>query len=129
MKKIERRIFVIGINSFKYENLSLEVQKLFHTVRDIAVPKTYLNEIMEWAKKEFVGEKNFYKSESNIDLINWLKLIDKDVILVSRGDPLWYGIGRILINNFSREELIFYPGNTSLQLVFSKLKRSWQNIK
>ncbi len=129
MKKIERRIFVIGINSFKYENLSLEVQKLFQKVRDIAVPKTYLNEIMDWAKKEFVGEKNFYKSESNIDLINWLKLIDKDVILVSRGDPLWYGIGRILINNFSREELIFYPGNTSLQLVFSKLKRSWQNIQ
>ena len=51
------------------------------------------------------------------------------MILISRGDPLWFGIGRILIENFSKEELYFYPGTSSLQLAFSKLKKSWESIK
>ena len=44
-----------------------------------------------------------------------------DVILISRGDPLWFGIGRILLENFSKDELSFYPSNTCIQLAFSKL--------
>ena len=73
--------------------------------------------------------KNFYESKSNLHLINWLKSNENDVILLSRGDPLWFGIGRILLNNFSKEELYFYPGKTSLQLAFSRLKKPWQDIK
>ncbi len=129
MKKSERKIHVIGINSFKFEDLSLEVQELFHRILNIAAPNIYFNEIKDWVPTKFINEKNFYKSKSNIDLIRWLKFVDDDVILFSRGDPLWYGIGRILLENFSREELLFYPGNTSLQLAFSKLKKSWQDIK
>ena len=78
---------------------------------------------------KFIEEKNFYESKSNLDLINWLKSNENDVILLSRGDPLWFGIGRILLKNFSKEELSFYPGKTSLQLAFSRLKESWQDVK
>ena len=127
-EKIIRTIHVIGINSFNFRDLSLEVQEIFHNVSNVAAPHSYLDEIKSWAVMKFIEEKNFYKSKSNIDLIKWLKSNDDDVILISRGDPLWYGIGRILLNNFSQEELLFYPGNTSLQLAFSKLKRSWQNV-
>ncbi len=129
MKKIKRKIHVIGLNSFKIEDLSLEVQELFHKVKNIAAPNTYIHEIKDWVSMKFIEEKNFYESKSNLDLINWLKSNDNDVILISRGDPLWFGIGRILLNNFSKEELLFYPGKTSLQLAFSRLKKSWQDVK
>jgi len=129
MKKIKRKINVVGLNSFKIEDLSLEVQELFHKVKNIAAPYTYINQIKEWVSMKFIEEKNFYESKSNSDLINWLKSNDNDVILLSRGDPLWFGIGRILLNNFSREELFFYPGKTCLQLAFSRLKKPWQDIK
>ena len=129
MKKIKRKIHVIGLNSFKAEDLSLEIQKLFQKVKNIAAPYTYINEIREWVSMKFIEEKNFYESKSNIDLINWIKSNNNDVILISRGDPLWFGIGRILLNTFSKEELLFYPGKTSLQLAFSKLKKSWQDVK
>ncbi len=129
MKKIKRKIHVIGINSFKIEDLDLDVQQLFKKVKNIAVPKTFLREIKSWVSMKLIEEKNFYESKSNLDLVKWLRVIDKDVILISRGDPLWYGIGRILLNNFSKEELLFYPGKTSLQLAFSKLKKSWQDFK
>ena len=129
MKKIKKKIHVIGINSFNFEDLSLEVQELFNKVKTIAAPHTYVNKIRDWVSMKSIEEKYFYESKSNLDLINWLKSIDNDVILISRGDPLWYGIGRILLNNFSKEELFFYPGKTSLQLAFSRLKKSWQDAK
>ena len=129
MKKIKRKIHVIGVNSFKFEDLSLKIKTLFCKVRNIAVPNTYIKDIKRWVSMKFIEEKNFYSSKSNADLIQWLKITDDDVILVSRGDPLWYGIGRILLKNFSQEELLFYPGKTSLQLAFSKLKKPWQDIK
>ena len=129
MKKIKRKIHVIGLNSFKIEDLSQETQELFHKVKNIAAPNSYIHRIKEWVAMKFIEEKNFYESKSNIDLIKWLKSNANDVILISRGDPLWFGIGRILLNNFSKEELFFYPGNTSLQLAFSRLKKSWQDVK
>ena len=129
MKDNKRKIHVIGLNSFKFEDLSLETKELFFKVRYIAAPKTYIYEIEDWVSMKFLEEKNFYESKSNIDLIHWLKFIDHDVIIISRGDPLWFGIGRILLNNFSQEELLFYPEKTCLQMAFSKLKKSWQDIK
>ncbi len=129
MKKIKRKIHVIGLNSFKIEDLSLEVKELFHKVKNIAAPETYFHEIKAWTLMQLIEEKNFYKSKSNLDLINWLKSNKNDVILISRGDPLWFGIGRILLKNFSKEELLFYPGKNSLQLAFSRIKKSWQDVK
>jgi len=129
MKNIKRKIHVIGLNSFNFEDLSLEVQELLHKVQNIAAPHTYLNEIKDWVSNKFIEKKNIYESKSNLDLIKWLKSNDNDVLLISRGDPLWFGIGRILLNNFSKEELLFYPGKSSLQLAFSRLKKSWQDVK
>ena len=65
--------------------------------------------------------------KSNKELINWLRSQKTDVILVSRGDPLWFGIGRILLEHFPKDELTFYPSNTCIQLAFSKLKIPWQD--
>jgi len=129
MKKDKRKIHVIGLNSFKIKDLSLEVQELLHTVKNIAAPNSYIDEIKDWVSMKLIEEKNFYESKSNLDLMNWLKSTDSDVILISRGDPLWFGIGRILLKKFSKEELLFYPGKTCHQLAFSKIKKSWQDVK
>jgi len=72
-------------------------------------------------------KKSFFSSKSNKDLVEWLRSQKTDVILISRGDPLWFGIGRILLENFSKDELNFYPSNTCIQLAFSKLKIPWQD--
>ena len=129
MNKNKRKIHIVGLNSFKIEDLSLEVQELLNKVKNIAVPNSYLEEIKDWVSMKLIAEKNFYESKSNLDLINWLKSIDDDVILISRGDPLWFGIGRILLKKFPRKELFFYPGKTCLQLAFSRIKKSWQDVK
>ncbi|MDC3203560.1 precorrin-6Y C5,15-methyltransferase (decarboxylating) subunit CbiT [Prochlorococcus sp. AH-716-B04] len=126
MTQIKRKIHVIGINSFEFKELPLKLQKLFIKTENIAVPDPYFEDIKLWGQSNTKKEKLFFASRSDNKLISWLKSQKTDVILFSRGDPLWFGIGRILLENFSKEELSFYPSNTCAQLAFSKLKISWQ---
>ncbi len=127
MTEVNRKIHVIGINSYKFEDLSFKLQNLFLKTENIAVPNLYFEEIKSWSKNGFLKKKSFFSSKSNNELVNWLKSQNTDVILISRGDPLWFGIGRILLENFSKDELRFHPSNTCIQLAFSKLKIPWQD--
>jgi len=127
MTEVNRKIHVIGINSYKFEDLSFKLQNLFAETENIAVPNLYFEEIKSWSEKNLKKKKLFFESKSNSKLINWLRSQNNDVILISRGDPLWFGIGRILLENFSKDELTFYPSNTCIQLAFSKLKTPWQD--
>ena len=103
------------------------MQDLFIKTGNIAVPNSYFEEIKTWNENGLENKKLFFSSNSNKELVNWLKSQKTDVILISRGDPLWFGIGRILLENFSKDELSFYPSNTCIQLAFSKLKIPWQD--
>jgi len=122
-----RKIYVIGINSFKFEDLSFKLQALLKETINIAVPNMYFEEIKSWSEKNLLQKKSFFASKTNEELIKWLRAQKSDVILISRGDPLWFGIGRILLENFSKDELSFYPTNTCMQLAFSELKIPWHD--
>ena len=127
MTEVNRKIHVIGINSYKFEDLSFKLQNLFLETENIAVPNSYFEEIKSWSDNGLEKKKSFFSSKSNNELFQWLRSQKNDVILISRGDPLWFGIGRILLKNFSKDELNFYPSNTCIQLAFSKLKIPWQD--
>ncbi|WP_216901198.1 precorrin-6y C5,15-methyltransferase (decarboxylating) subunit CbiE [Synechococcus sp. CCY 9618] len=49
------------------------------------------------------------------------------VLLLASGDPLWFGIGRLLLQHLPADRLRFHPAPTSLQLAFSRLGRPWQD--
>ena len=126
MTEVKRKIHVVGINSYVFADLSSKLQDLFLETENIAVPNSYFDKIKAWSKNFLEKKKSFFSSNSNKELVNWLRSQKTDVILVSRGDPLWFGIGRILLENFKKDELSFYPSNTCIQLAFSKLKIPWQ---
>ena len=127
MTEKKRKIHVLGINSYKFEDLSFKLQNLFINTSNIAVPNSYFEKIQSWSQITLKKKKSFFSSNSNNELVDWLRSQETDVILISRGDPLWFGIGRILLENFSNDELSFYPSNTCTQLAFSKLKIPWQD--
>ena len=127
MTAVNRKIHVIGINSYIFEDLPSKLQDLFIKTGNIAVPDKYFEKIKSWSGNNFGQKKLYFSSRSNNELIEWLRSQKNDVILISRGDPLWFGIGRILLENFTKDELSFYPSNTCIQLTFSKLKIPWQD--
>jgi precorrin-6B C5,15-methyltransferase / cobalt-precorrin-6B C5,C15-methyltransferase len=51
----------------------------------------------------------------------------RSVVLLASGDPLWFGIGRLLLQRFPADQLRFHPAPSSLQLAFARLGRPWQD--
>ncbi len=50
------------------------------------------------------------------------------VVLVS-GDPLFFGLGRLLLEELPREQLTFHPHLSSVQLAFHRVKVPWQDAQ
>jgi len=48
-------------------------------------------------------------------------------VLLASGDPLWFGIGRLLLQQFRPDQLRFHPAPSSLQLAFARIGRPWQD--
>ena len=124
-------IHVIGIDSSGLEGLTLSNKNIVSSATRIAAPKRVLNSFEDWWKKENIDGciPETISTEKIKLLIAWIRNKPGKIIILASGDPLWFGIGRILIKNFSTDLLHFYPSPTSLQLAFAKLKIPWQNTK
>lgn len=49
------------------------------------------------------------------------------VVVLASGDPLFFGIGRLLLEAFPADHLTFHPQVSAIQLAFSRLKIPWQS--
>ncbi|BAY51948.1 precorrin-6y c5,15-methyltransferase [Thermostichus vulcanus NIES-2134] len=49
------------------------------------------------------------------------------VVILTSGDPLFYGLGRWLLEVFAPDQLTFHPHLSAVQLAFSRLKLPWQD--
>lgn len=52
---------------------------------------------------------------------------DTQAVVLASGDPLFFGVGRLLLTFFPAEQLIFHPQVSAIQLAFSRLKQPWQD--
>ena len=66
MIDVNRKIHVIGINSYKFEDLSFKLQNLFLKTENIAVPNSYFEEIKSWSENDLEQKKSFFSSKSNL---------------------------------------------------------------
>jgi precorrin-6Y C5,15-methyltransferase (decarboxylating) len=48
-------------------------------------------------------------------------------VVLASGDPLWFGIGRLLLQRFGSAALAFEPAPSSMQLAFARIGRPWQD--
>jgi len=72
MTEKKRKIHVVGINSYKFEDLSFKLQNLFQEIVSIAVPNSYFEEIKSWSENGLKKKKLFFSSNSNKNLLNGL---------------------------------------------------------
>ncbi|MFM7447409.1 MAG: precorrin-6y C5,15-methyltransferase (decarboxylating) subunit CbiE [Leptolyngbyaceae cyanobacterium] len=49
------------------------------------------------------------------------------IVILTSGDPLFFGLGRLLLQVFLAEQLVFHPHLSSVQLAFSRVKLPWQD--
>ena len=126
-----KQIHVIGIDASSVESFFEAKKKPIFKAERITGPQRILDSFKTWLKDKNLKHNKFefFATDKLNDFIDLLKKDKKKTIVFSGGDPLWFGIGRLLIQNFPLSELYFEPAATSFQLAFSRLGKPWQNTQ
>lgn len=85
-----------------------------------------LEQFKQYDDYEAVREKITLKDNAGktIDFIRDNR--EKQVISVlAAGDPMFFGIGRMVVDEFGKETVELYPDLSSLQVAFSRIKEAW----
>lgn len=51
------------------------------------------------------------------------------VVLLTSGDPMFYGVGRRIIDEFGKDVVEIFPELSSVQVAFSRIKEPWDNAR
>ncbi|WP_413678376.1 precorrin-6y C5,15-methyltransferase (decarboxylating) subunit CbiE [Prochlorococcus sp. MIT 0916] len=131
MSDESKQIHVIGIDTSSVESLFEAKKKPIFKAKRITGPQRILDSFKTWLKEKNIRNHKFefIATDKLNDFIDLLKKDEKKTIVFSGGDPLWFGIGRLLIQNFPLSKLYFEPAATSFQLAFSKLGKPWQDTQ
>lgn len=52
---------------------------------------------------------------------------DRPVAVLASGDPLWYGIGPLLVQRFGQRRVRVFPNLSAVQLAFARLGLAWHD--
>ena len=122
-------IDVIGTDAGAPGTLPPAGQLLVQQAQLVAAPKRMLRALEQWPGVP--TKLHLIASDDPIALSEALLALEPDqsAVVLASGDPLWFGIGRILIERVGRSRLRFHPGPSSLQLAFARLGQPWQNAE
>ena len=131
MPNESNQIHVIGIDTSSDKSLFEAKKEQIFKAERITGPKRILDSFKIWLKDKNIRNHKFefICTDKLNNFIALLKKEEKKTIVFTGGDPLWFGIGRLLIQNFPLSKLYFEPAATSFQLAFARLGRPWQNTK
>ena len=117
-------IYVVGLGPGKISYLTEEGQKAIANAQVLIGGKRNLESFTF-----FEGEK--LELSSNLsEVITYIRTHQdkKNICVIASGDPLIYGIGKYLLSQFEKEELIIIPGISAIQYFFSKIPLDMNNL-
>ncbi|MFM7264283.1 MAG: precorrin-6y C5,15-methyltransferase (decarboxylating) subunit CbiE, partial [Cyanobium sp.] len=132
------RLEVIGTDAGGLASLPLAAQGRLRASALVAAPQRLLGELAPWWQAEQAAGRlpsrcpcpELCASDQPALLLPRLRQAldeDRPAVLLASGDPLWFGIGRLLLQEIPAERLRFHPAPTSLQHAFARLGRPWQD--
>ncbi len=74
---------------------------------------------------DFKGDKQTYGDLSI--MLDFLKSTEKRVVILSSGDPNFFGIARFMLRNLSKDRIEIFPNVTSVQYAFARIKEPWDD--
>jgi precorrin-6Y C5,15-methyltransferase (decarboxylating) len=118
-------LVVIGIGHDGPAGLSADARAHVAAARVLAGGRRHLAFFPEWAGERIVIDGDL---AAVVGRLRERYRRERTVVLAS-GDPLFYGIGRVLLESFPREDLLFLPHVSSVQLAFARVKETWEDAR
>ncbi|MGB1776710.1 MAG: precorrin-6y C5,15-methyltransferase (decarboxylating) subunit CbiE [Synechococcus sp.] len=119
-------IDVIGTDAGAPASLSAAHQALIRAASHVAAPQRLMPALQLWLGNV---SAQLISSDDPRALVSALTALPSNAsaVVLASGDPLWFGIGRILRDRLPAEALRFHPAPTALQLAFARIGRPWQD--
>ena len=118
-------IEVVGIGLDGTAGLTLTVQKMIERATILVGSTRHLNYFPHHPAKKIA----LHDFQIAMKEIEQLVRQNEYIIILTSGDPLFFGLGRLLLEKFPPEQLRFHPHVSSIQLAFSRLKIPWQDVQ
>ncbi len=118
-------LVVIGIGHDGPAGLTQEAREHIAQAQVLAGGKRHLAFFPDWQ-----GERHVIGANPG-DVVRQLKAIyqQRKTVVLASGDPLFYGIGRLLTEHFPNDALHFLPQVSAVQLAFARIKTSWHDAQ
>ena len=118
-------IEVVGIGLDGAEGLNAAVQKIISQATVVVGSNRHLNYFPHNPAPKII----LNDFQNNLEEIQQLIERNEYIVILTSGDPLFFGLGRLLLAKFPQELLRFHPHVSSIQLAFSRLKIPWQDVQ
>ncbi|URR35835.1 precorrin-6y C5,15-methyltransferase (decarboxylating) subunit CbiE [Thermosynechococcus sp. HN-54] len=118
-------IHVVGIGLEGLAGLGATVQEIIHSATLLVGSDRHLQLIPQGGTPR-LSLRDFNASFKAIQK-HLETTPNPQVVILTSGDPLFYGLGRWLLEVFAPEQLTFHPHLSAVQLAFSRLKLPWQD--
>jgi precorrin-6Y C5,15-methyltransferase (decarboxylating) len=119
-------IHVIGIGLDGADGLVDPVRQLVLDAKLLVGSDRHLNYFLHHPARRFVLE-DFIEAIAQIR--RYLATGKDGIVILVSGDPLFFGLGRLLVAQLPPEQLTFHPHLSSVQLAFNRVKVPWHDAR
>lgn len=119
-------VHVVGIGLDGAAGLTEWVRQLVEQAQLLVGSDRHLGYFPEHAAKHLILG-NF--TETLTEIRAHLSRGTAPIVILVTGDPLFFGLGRLLLTELPAEQLSFHPHLSSVQLAFNRIKLPWQDAR
>lgn len=120
---LRNALVVIGMGHDGPSGLTPEARAQIAQAEVLAGGKRHLAFFPDWTGETIVIGAQPDRAVQQLKAI----YAQKKTVVLASGDPLFYGIGRLLAEQLPVDALYFLPHVSSVQLAFARLKTSWHD--
>jgi len=136
----EAALAVIGTDASGLSGLPAPSLVLVRVARLLLAPQRLLADVAPWWRQEQAAGRILPEDpcpallasdrpEQIFGPLEEALAAGRPAVLLASGDPLWFGIGRLLLQRLGPQRLRFHPAPSSLQLAFARIGRPWQDAR
>lgn len=120
-----RQVEVVGIGLDGAVGLTTKVLKIVNEATILIGSSRHLGYFETHSAKKIT----LNNLQQDLDEITQLIDTQEKIVILTSGDPLFFGLGRLLLEKFPQDKLNFHPHISSIQLAFNQIKVPWQDAK
>lgn len=116
-----QRVQIVGIGDDGYEGLTVAARQMVAEA-DVLIGAPSLLAAVPAGRSERIATADFEAVVRAIEAAQ-----DRRVVVLTAGDPLFYGTARYLCDRLGKERFEVTPHVSSMQLAFARVKESWDD--